>query len=100
MLTLDTARRCAADLSRSTTLLYPDDLDAKLAEASKLAGAEAALVLALVRPLLSLATSRVAGVTTWVPGVGVIIVLTGDNDQFTDRPIKNPGMTRAREGSL
>lgn len=76
MLTLDTARRCAADLSRSTTLLYPDDLDAKLAEASKLAGAEAALVLALVRPLLSLATSRVAGVTTWVPGVGVIIVLT------------------------
>lgn len=76
MITLDTARRCAADLSRSSTLLYPDDIEAKLAEAAKLAGAEAALVLALVRPLLSLATSRVAGVTTWVPGVGVIIILT------------------------
>lgn len=76
MITLDTARRCAADLARGATLLYPNDLDARLDEASKLAGAEAALVLALVRPLLALAAARVAGVTTWLPGVGAIIVLT------------------------
>lgn len=78
MLSLDLARDCARSLAadRNVTLLYPDDLDARLADASKLAGAHAALVLALVRPLLALASKKVAGVTTWVPGVGVIVVLT------------------------
>lgn len=78
MITLDLARRCVADLARAqgATVLYPVDVDAALSDASRLAGAHASLVLALVRPLLALASSRVAGLTTWVPGVGTVVLLT------------------------